>query len=238
MYSVPPPRPRRWLLAALSALLAALLAITVTPTAALAHPGHEHAPGTPKVLIFTATTQFRHTEAIEQGTPALMAALSAAGIDSVRSEDSGLFLQDAPAGDWTVETRLTGTMLHRWQYAGLLAYGSDDEYVKLDVVADNEAGAPTNLRTELVSEVAGAFGAGGNRTVEIPESSESGWWYLRLTKTGNTYTGWVSDGGVNWTQVGEPVTHAGELNAVGLVAVGPQQQAPVTVAFDWIRQTG
>ena len=32
------------------------------------------------VLIFTETTQFRHTEAIEQGTPKLVAALEAAGI--------------------------------------------------------------------------------------------------------------------------------------------------------------
>ena len=32
------------------------------------------------VLIFTETTQFRHTEAIEQGTPKLVAALEAAGV--------------------------------------------------------------------------------------------------------------------------------------------------------------
>lgn len=151
-------------------------------------------------------------------------------------EPRNFILQDAPEGEeWTVETRLTGTMQHRWQYAGLLAYGSDDEYVKLDVVADNAPGAATNLRTELVSEVGGQFGAGGNRSIDIAETSESGWWYLRLTRSGDTYTGWVSDGGVTWTQVGEPVTHAGDLDAVGLVAVGPEQESPVTVAFDWIR---
>ncbi len=137
-----------------------------------------------------------------------------------------------------METRLTGTMQHRWQYAGLLAYGSDDEYVKLDVVAGNAPGSPTNLRTELVSEVGGSFGAGGNRSIDIAETSESGWWYLRLTRSGDTYTGWVSDGGVSWTQVGEPVTHAGDLDAVGLVAVGPEQESPVTVAFDWIHLAG
>jgi cytochrome c len=144
-------------------------------------------------------------------------------------------LQDAPEGDWTVETRLTPTMVHRWQYAGLLAYGDDNNYVKFDVVANNAVGSPLSLRAEMVSEVNGSFGAGGNRSIDIPETSESGWFYLRLTRTGSTYSAWISDGGVNWTSLGEPVTNAGNLTSLGLVAVGPEQATPVTVAFDWIR---
>ena len=46
-------------------------------------PGH--------VLIFTETAAFRHTEAIEQGTPKIVAALEAAGITSEVSEDSTIF---------------------------------------------------------------------------------------------------------------------------------------------------
>ncbi|MDP3893378.1 DUF1349 domain-containing protein, partial [Nocardioides sp.] len=144
-----------------------------------------------------------------------------------------LILQDAPGGDWVATTRLKATMTHRWQYAGLLVYGDDDNYVKADIVADNQFGSPTNIKAELVSEVNGGFGAGGNRVVEIPETSESGWWYLRVTRTGSSYAAEVSDGGINWTPIGAPVTHEGDLSAVGLVAVGPEQVEPVTIAFDY-----
>src|SRR5688500_2538631 len=43
------------------------------------------------VLIFTETTQFRHTEAIEQGTPLIRAALQQAEITSEHTEDSAIF---------------------------------------------------------------------------------------------------------------------------------------------------
>jgi hypothetical protein len=50
---------------------------------AAAEPAH--------VLIFTETTQFRHTDAINQGTPKLRAAFEAAGITSEHTEDSAIF---------------------------------------------------------------------------------------------------------------------------------------------------
>ncbi|WP_299275596.1 ThuA domain-containing protein, partial [uncultured Georgenia sp.] len=144
-------------------------------------------------------------------------------------------LQTAPEGDWTVETRFAAPLVHRWQYAGLLAYGSDDEYVKLDVVARNQPGQPLSLGAELVSEVGGSFGAGGNRAVDLPGRPEDGYWHLRLSRTGDAYEGWVSADGESWTSLGAPVTHAGDLDAVGLVAIGPEQTEPVTVSFDYFR---
>ncbi|RIQ22252.1 DUF1349 domain-containing protein [Jiangella rhizosphaerae] len=146
-------------------------------------------------------------------------------------------LQDVPEGDWTIETRLTPSMLHQWQLAGLLAYGDDDNYVKFDVVAQNAPGAAKDLHAELVSEKGGQFGNGGNRNIDIPETSESGWFYLRMTKSGDTYSAEISDGGVTWTPLGEPVTNDAELTSFGLMAIGPQQTQPVTVAFDWFRVT-
>ncbi|WP_265521974.1 ThuA domain-containing protein [Oerskovia flava] len=146
-------------------------------------------------------------------------------------------LQDAPEGDWVAETRFKAPLVHRWQYAGLLAYADDDDYVKLDVVAKNDPGAALNLGAELVSEQNGGFGNGGNRALEIADSTESGYWYLRMAKVGDTYEGWVSDGGVNWQSLGQPVTHDADLTSVGLIAVGPEQETPVTVAFDWFRLT-
>ncbi|MFC4855427.1 ThuA domain-containing protein [Actinophytocola glycyrrhizae] len=144
-------------------------------------------------------------------------------------------LQKVPAGDWTIETKVTPTMLHRWQLAGLIVYGGDDDYVKFDVVAQNASGTARNLHAELVSEKDGQFGNGGNRNIDIADSSESGWFFLRLTKTGNEYAAEISDGGVNWTSLGDPVTNDAELTSAGLMAIGPEQTAPATVGFDYYR---
>ncbi|PZG24396.1 PKD domain-containing protein [Micromonospora craterilacus] len=145
---------------------------------------------------------------------------------------------DIAAGDWTIETRLTPTMLHRWQLAGLLVYNNDDNYVKFDVVANNAAGSPTDLRAELVSERNAQFGNGGNRSIDIPDSTESGWYHLRLSRSGNTYSAQISDGGINWTSLGQPVTNDAVMTSFGLMALGPEQTQPVNVAFDYFRVIG
>ncbi|OLT45557.1 hypothetical protein BJF88_05965 [Cellulosimicrobium sp. CUA-896] len=99
------------------------------------------------------------------------------------------------------------------------------------------AGRALDLGAELVSEKDAQFGNGGNRALDIADSTESGYWYLRLAKVGDTYQGWVSDGGVSWQSLGEPVTNDVPLTSVGLMAIGPEQETPVTVAFDWFRLT-
>ncbi|PRX47279.1 uncharacterized protein DUF1349 [Prauserella shujinwangii] len=166
-------------------------------------------------------------------------------IDTVNADINGgdngpapnFVLQDAPEGDWTVETRLRAPLVERYQLAGFMVHGNDDDYVKFDVVAVNEPGSAPSLRAELVSENDGQFGNGGNRSIALGDT-ESGWWYLRLTRTGDSYEGWVSADGEQWTSVGQPVTNAVPDPAVGLMAVGPQQtEGPVTVAFDWFRLT-
>ena len=79
------PRWGRWLATPVAAALAMLM---IGPLPAAAHDG-EH--GQAHVLIFTKTTQFRHTEAIEQGVPVLQAAFAEAGITSEHTEDSSIF---------------------------------------------------------------------------------------------------------------------------------------------------
>lgn len=147
------------------------------------------------------------------------------------TDPRNFILQDVPEGDWTIETELTTPMLHQWQLAGLIAYGDDDNYVKLDVVANNAPGSTTNLRAELVSERNAQFGGGGNRNIDIANATESGTRHLRLSRTGSTYEGWVSDDGHEWISLGAPVTNDADLHSFGLMAIGPDQQTPVTVAF-------
>ncbi|MGX7827565.1 ThuA domain-containing protein [Actinokineospora sp. 24-640] len=168
------------------------------------------------------------------------------GIDTLPGDINGganenprnFVLQNAPPGNWTLETRIKAPLAERYQLAGLMVHGNDDDYVKFDVVAVNTPGAASSLRAELVSENNAQFGNGGNRSVALG-GTESGWWHLRLTKTGNTYAGEVSDGGVNWTSLGEPVTNEVLNPRFGVMAIGPQQtNGPVTVEFDYFRVSG
>ncbi|MEU4769357.1 ThuA domain-containing protein [Actinosynnema sp. NPDC023794] len=147
-------------------------------------------------------------------------------------------LQNAPTGDWTVETRLAAPVVEQWQLAGFMVYANDDDYVKFDVVARNAPGQAVTLGAELVSENNGSFGDGGNRGTTIG-TPESGWWHLRLKKVGNTYSGEISDGGTTWTSMGAPVTNDVPNAKFGLMAIGPSQtMGPVTVDFDWFRVSG
>ncbi|GAB3161871.1 hypothetical protein GCM10027059_13090 [Myceligenerans halotolerans] len=174
--------------------------------------------------------------AVEDG--ALRITTQPGDINGTANEDPRNFvLQEAPEGDWVAETRIDAPLAHRWQLTGLLAHADDDNYVKLDVVARNVPGEALDLGAELVSEQGAEFGAGGNRALDIAETTESGYWYLRLAKTGDSYQGWVSDGGVNWEPLGDPVTSEVPLTSIGVMAIGPQQETPVTVAFDWFRLT-
>lgn len=141
-------------------------------------------------------------------------------------------LQKAPAGDWVATTKLKAPLKHQWQLAGLMMYGDDNNYVKADVVAYNAPGATLDLRAELAAEKNGA-GVSGGDNLNIADSSESGYWYVRVTKAGTKYTAEVSDGGISWTPIGDGITYDGPLRALGVMAIGPQQEEPVTVEFDY-----
>ncbi|MFD4421091.1 ThuA domain-containing protein [Agromyces sp. NPDC058484] len=146
-------------------------------------------------------------------------------------------LTEAPEGDWVATTKFKAPLEHRWQLAGLLMWADDDNYVKADVVATNNPGAALDLKAEMAGE---ANGAGfGSRNIDIAETSESGYWYVRVTKTGDQYTSEVSDGGVNWTPIGtSAITFDTPLRGLGLMAIGPQQEAPAVVEFDYFHLEG
>ena len=94
-------RPRR--ARSVAALTVGALAFTLAPvTMAAAADDPVPAEDEHKVLIFTKTTQFRHTEAITQGTPVLEAAFAEVGIESDHTEDSSApiltVMPDRPIG--------------------------------------------------------------------------------------------------------------------------------------------
>ncbi|NYE36076.1 glucose/arabinose dehydrogenase/PKD repeat protein/type 1 glutamine amidotransferase [Nocardioides cavernae] len=144
-------------------------------------------------------------------------------------------LQDAPDGDWVAETKFKAPLKHRYQLAGLLMYGDDNNYAKADIVAFNTPGSALDLRAELAAEKGGNGVSGGDQ-VNIADTSESGYWWVQVTKVGTKYTAAVkSTAGASWTPIGDGITYDGPLNSLGLMAIGPEQEEPTTVEFDYFR---
>ena len=96
-----------------------------------------------------------------------------------------------PAGDWTIETKVDGSQLNeQYQQAGLIVYGDDDNYLKLDYIVDNAAGQPVIRRIEFRSEIGGVVQNPQPQVANLTRAV----WHLRLAKAGNVYTGVVLGG--------------------------------------------
>jgi PKD repeat protein/glucose/arabinose dehydrogenase/type 1 glutamine amidotransferase len=142
-------------------------------------------------------------------------------------------LQAQPDGDWTVETKVDGSAFdERYQQAGLLLYGDDANYVKLDFITDNEPGTPLHRRIELRSEI--------DDVVQDPQPQADpvteGVWWLRLSKKGTDLTGSYSSDGTTWTDLGTVSnTAVADTGRIGLFAFGVDQKASKTARFDYFR---
>ncbi|ONI92926.1 PKD domain-containing protein [Saccharothrix sp. ALI-22-I] len=146
---------------------------------------------------------------------------------------ANIILQSAPGDDWTIETKVDGSALdEQYQQAGLIAYVDDANYVKFDYLTTNAPGSAVDRVIELRSET--------GDTIDQPQPSAGGLaqgvWHLRLTKSGNTYTGSYSPDGQTWTSL-EPVvnTALGNSAKIGLFALGGPQTASKPVRFDHFR---
>ncbi len=132
-----------------------------------------------------------------------------------------------------METKIDGSLLdEQYQQAGLIVYGDDDNYLKFDFVVDNQAGQPVSRRIELRSEIDG--------TIQDPqpgaENLTSAEWYLRLARTGDTFTGSYSADGTTWTALTELTNAAvGATPKVGVFTLGGNQTASKSASFDYFR---
>ncbi|MEO3816964.1 ThuA domain-containing protein [Plantactinospora sp. B24E8] len=149
------------------------------------------------------------------------------------TDPTNFVLQTAPEGDWTVQTKVDGSLFtEQYQQAGLIVYGDDDNYLKFDFIVDNQVGQPLSRRIEFRSEVGG--------TVQNPQPEaaglESSVWHLRVAKVGDTYTAAYSADGTTWSELAPLTSTAvGDTPKVGLFSLGGAQTESKTVSFDYFR---
>ena len=88
-------------------------------------------------------------------------------------------LQQAPAGDWVIETKVSGDMSGGYEHGGLMVRQDDDNYIKFDVISDENQ--TIKNRIELRSEVAAAIQEPQPQVTKAAPGYGDVW--LRLTKT-------------------------------------------------------
>ncbi|WP_406422951.1 ThuA domain-containing protein [Streptomyces sp. NBC_00842] len=149
------------------------------------------------------------------------------------TDPKNLILQKAPAGDWTIETKIDGTAFNQgYQQGGVMVRVDDDNYVKLDYIADSA----TSRRIEFRSESGGKVDA----TAPDVRNLTNGVWYLRIAKQGSAYHGFYSSDGKSWTEMSAPLTNTAldTGSALGVFAIGVNQQTPATAKFDYFHLDG
>ncbi|HET8784604.1 MAG TPA: ThuA domain-containing protein, partial [Candidatus Limnocylindrales bacterium] len=146
------------------------------------------------------------------------------------------FLQtaDHAGADWVIETKVDARELSGgYEQGGLLAYKDDDNYVKYDVLSDD--GQDAINRIELRSEVGGVIQDPQPQLTPLPANDGDVW--LRLTKTGTSYSGEYSFDGTTWTSIGAAVTNAMTEPDFGLFTLGVNDGGG-TVGFDYLAVDG
>ena len=141
---------------------------------------------------------------------------------STWNNNRNLLLQPAPAGDFEISALVRFNPTQNWQHATILAYQNDDNYI--EVGRTYNSGQQADVSYEI-----------GGSPVGYPSATSLTAIYLRLVKTGATYTGYYSANGATWTQIklltGVPFTNL----RVGLTAWngGGSAAGKIMADFDW-----
>lgn len=138
----------------------------------------------------------------------------------VPADAQNVFLQKAPAGDWTIVTKVTGVQgkpKGDWAQAGLIAYQDDDNWFK--VVRLHNSLQERNLQTKNFFQIGREKGGFHEWYEELtPDNIASPTVYLKLVKRANEYSGYFSEDGVSFTQIGKAQTLKLSKIKIGLFA--------------------
>ncbi|MBP7146243.1 MAG: family 43 glycosylhydrolase [Acidobacteria bacterium] len=152
------------------------------------------------------------------------------------SDSASVLLEDAPPGEWLVETRMyldvpADGCCHDYAQAGLVIYRDDDNYIKLVHASIGES-RQTEFGKEIDPVPAGYPFFGGSRA-----GPPGPWTWLRVVRRATAggaarYTAHSSLDGATWTRGATWVHALGPGERIGLLA---QNQAGWSAWFDYVR---
>jgi parallel beta-helix repeat protein len=134
-----------------------------------------------------------------------------------------ILLTGAPEGDWTIDTRMVGLPTSQWSQGGLIVYENDQTYFRLTRLYGTGNQFQFTKQLNAVRE-----------HVEVTDPIESTVSYLRIVKQANTYSGYYSADGVEYTQVWTTQTADLVDPKIGLIVCAG---TGLTAEFDYFRIT-
>src|SRR3984957_12540656 len=150
-------------------------------------------------------------------------------LDAVKVE------QQVSNADFDVNVKIDSTLAVSGKYSGqgILVEGDARNYIRFEVSA-NGSSISLSANTIVAGSQSSKFQLSPFSAYLVPT-------YLRLNRTGSTYTGYYSADGVNWTKAGSFTDSS--LTVSGLALYGSNYQstsasAPaITPSFDWFHNT-
>ncbi len=148
-------------------------------------------------------------------------------------------VRPAPAGAFTFTTKLNHKGTAQYQQGGIIVYGDDDNYIKLDRTSTNTAAATTKTEfIEFIQEVAGTpRNATADHTANLASTFAPDIW-LRIVYDGTTLIGQYSPDGTTWTQAGQSSTAMPANAKIGFFALSNAATTTVDAVFDWWQVEG
>lgn len=138
-----------------------------------------------------------------------------------RTDLSNLFLQYAPAGDFTVTTKFDFTPRENYQHASLYVWQDHNNYAKLALCHDE------GLRLEAAREVNGKY--------EKRLADARGERFLRIRRAGNTLSFHASSDGEAWRALDASFDVAFHDVKIGIAAGSPGSADHAEARFDYFR---
>lgn len=154
--------------------------------------------------------------------PGYMRIISEAGdIVDGQATAKNILLTGAPEGDWTIETKMDGKPTSRWSQGGLIVYEDDGTYFRMTRLYGDGNQFQFTKQIDTVRE-----------HVEVPDPIASTVSYMRIVKAGNTYSGYYSADGIQYTQVWTAQTADLADPKIGLIVCAG---TGLTADFDYFR---
>ncbi|CAH0343903.1 PA14 domain-containing protein [Bacillus sp. CECT 9360] len=133
-----------------------------------------------------------------------------------------VFLQDAPAGDFEITTKLNASVGANHEQTGLYVWQDEDNYIRFGHVWDN------GLKLETAKEEGTRYSKAQN-IVAHPGGDTV---YLKIKKTGNVYSTFFWNDG-NWHKASDPITSDISSSKIGLYAASPGSGKEFKAKFDY-----
>ncbi|KIC36396.1 DUF1349 domain-containing protein, partial [Leisingera sp. ANG-M7] len=143
--------------------------------------------------------------------------------DAWKTNKSARAMQDIADADFQIETRFLTTPSERFQLQGILVEQDADNWLRFDVYSDGNV-----LRVFSGVTVNGSSSMRINTVIQAGDAE-----YLRVTRSGDTWTYEYSADGANWTLAGS-YTHAVTVTSAGVFAGNVAQASGYTAQVDYV----